>query len=476
MINAEMERKIIAILGIINVLISIVISKKMQIDFTSLMLIGIILITFTYILLKNDNILLTCILISSLTLTFLIENIGVNSKIKYILDYFILIALFKNIFYYARDKVKITKIHILMIIFILFSIISAIINKTYVKRYIFALYADYARYFIIFISVCNLKLKENYLFKCCRNLGILLVLQIPIVITQYFYYKYTWIPRQYELSQDYISGILGGKATSELGMYICIFMAIMFILYQREKITLSRFSLLIIGMFVMLILSESKFAIFLMIGILVVLAMIKTNFKGVISILVTVIVCYISITQIAKIYPYFDDFFFNSNSLKEYTEASNYAGSNLGRSTSFIVANEQIQENGAIFLFGRGIGNSKTSEVKPEEKNEFILNNIYNFRMFTISQYIVENGWLGFITFISIWIYLFYMSIILIIKGKTQEQQIIGNFGIALIIIIIASIFYLMCMMKISFSVVAWFLMALIYKAYENYKVKLEVQ
>ena len=172
-------------------------------------------------------------------------------------------------------------------------------------------------------------------------------------------------------------------------------------------------------------------------------------------------------SQLGKLYSTFNGFLLNKEFVSEYVDI-NYAGSNLSRTTSLKIANEQLQESGAHFIFGRGIGNAKVKGTIIGEKNEFLANNIYEFKMFSISQFLVENGWLGFIMFFSIWFYLFYISIKLMINGIDENQRIIGNCGIPLILTVIASTFYLMCMVKISFSVIAWFLMGILYRTYND--------
>lgn len=470
MINLSKKDIYILILSVLIMIVTTVMSVKLEMDIIALPLVGVILLSLSYLLIKDDSLLLTFIIISGLTLTFMIENIGINSFIKYILDYFIILAFCKNIYYFITKEAKITAVNVVMIIFTIFTIISAFINKTDIKRYTFMFYTDYFRYFIIFMSVCNFDLKQDFIKTYLSKLNIALLLQIPMIVIQYFYYQKYWVPREVrDLRQDYISGIMGGKGTSEWGMIVCIAISIFYILYQRKKCTLKSFVILAVSLVVTLILGESKFAIILMVLILLILTMIKLNIKGVISMILIFLIACFGMSQLGKVYSTFNGFLLNKDFVSEYADL-NYAGSNLSRTTSLKVANEQLQESGAHVLFGRGIGNAKVRGTIIGEKNEFLSNNIYEFKMFSISQFLVENGWLGFIMFFSIWFYLLYISIKLMKNGIDENQKIIGNCGIPLILTVIASTFYLMCMVKISFSVLAWFLMGILYRTYNDMK------
>lgn len=90
--------------------------------------------------------------------------------------------------------------------------------------------------------------------------------------------------------------------------------------------------------------------------------------------------------------------------------------------------------------------------------------------MFTCSQYLIENGWIGFLCIYGILIYGIYMSHYLMKRGKTEFEKILGMCGIHSGIIIIMITAYLMSMVKINFAVIAWSLIGLIARYY--YKTK----
>lgn len=457
------------IVGCIFFLMFILIfSNTLQFNIIDLFLAMIIVVVLSYILIKNDDYILISILASSLTLTFLIENVGVSGYIRYLLDYFLIIALCKNIYYFAKGKAKFLKIYIIMIIFGIFTAISAIVNKSSVFRYLYSFYSDYFRYFIVFMSVANFKLKKNFVETYMKKLYLILLMQVPIVIIQYFYYEKYWVSKgEGDIKQDYISGILGGRGTAEIGMIACLAVSFVYVLYQRKKIKLSTFIITTIGMILILSIGEIKFCLILLVLMLFIMIILRLNIKGIITLLLVLLMCYFGMNELQRLYGWED--ILTKEAIEENLDY-NYAGSNLSRMSAFRIANEQIKETGANMLFGRGIGNVKVKGTIIGKRTEFQSNNIYEFKQFTISQYLAENGWLGFISLILIFIYLIYVSFELMRRVNTEQEKIIGNCGIPLIIIILISTFYSTCMTKISFAILAWFLMGILERTYLQYK------
>ncbi len=454
--------------SIFFVMLILIFSNILQFNVVDLFLVTIIGVVLSYILIKNDNYILICILVSSLTLTFLIENIGVSGYVRYLLDYFLIIALCKNIYYFAKGKAKFVRIYIFIIIFGIFTAISAIVNKSSVSRYLYSFYSDYFRYFIVFASVVNFKLKKNFVETYMKKLYLVLLMQVPIVIVQYFYYEKHWVSKGVgDVKQDYISGILGGRGTAEIGMIACLAVSFMYVLYQRKKIKFSTFIMIIIDMILILSIGEIKFCLAFLVLMLFIITILRLNIKGIFISLLVLLMCYFGMNQLQKLYGWED--ILSKESIMENLDY-NYAGSNLSRMSAFGIANEQIKETGANMLFGRGIGNVKVKGTIIGKRTEFQSNNIYEFKQFTISQYLAENGWLGFISLSLIFIYLIYESVKLMKKGNTEQEKIIGNCGIPLIIIILISTFYSTCMTKISFAILSWFLMGMLERTYLQYK------
>lgn len=149
-----------------------------------------------------------------------------------------------------------------------------------------------------------------------------------------------------------------------------------------------------------------------------------------------------------------------------------YAGCGLNRVTCIIVIDEIISSNYLNKLFGYGISTATSIGSETKHLSQFQKTNTYNFSMFTIAQYLVENGWIGLLLILAVFINTLNISIKLKRDYKNEFNCILGEVGIPFIFSIIFVLFYSMCMEKNNFAIFAWAMLGLIQRTYYVKKIK----
>lgn len=398
---------------------------------------------------KFDSLLLILTIISSLTVFYLDRNLNFPSIIKIFVDIFSIIILVKIIYYYFQKKIKLNVPAYLCLVFLFISIIGFILNKYSIIQFAIVFEFDYFRFLVVYLGVVYLDIKKEDIWNVIKYLNIFLLIQVPIVIFQYIRFKPHW-KWEYGIMQDYLSGLLGGKSTGELGAYICIAIISYYVLYRYGKISLKFFIMYTVALLFVVIIAEIKFVLIILPILLAITYVKGTGKKQIFTILIGICVLLIGMNFTGKLYPEFKDLLKIEN-MKVYLD-SNYAESNLSRLNSVSTANKVISKKNTTRIFGVGIGNTDQDGINA---SEFASNNIYLFKMFTWSYILAETGYIG--TFIILMIYgvnIYYC--IRIIRSKNEFNEIIGTIGITTIILFIILNFYCMAMLKINFAILAW--------------------
>lgn len=412
-----------------------------------------IVIFCSIIIFYNNCAIIGATLICSFSLTYLIENMGMPPVLRYIQDYFIFIMAIKIIMYFINNKSKLYGIYYFIFLFILFSIISCILNPRDIIQFFKTIYFDYLRYFIIAIFIIKVYLPEEKIIKFIKTLWYALLCQIPLVIFQYFWSLNHWVPKsEGDIRQDYLSGIIGGRGTTELGLLVTIALTALFILYLNNKVKLYYFIVSAILLITISILAEVKFILILLPVVFLMVVLKKFTFKSLTVFSLIILMLGIGVTELQEIYPEFNNFFTISK-MEKYSN-DEYALSGVGRTDSFIVANEFITDKYPNTLFGYGAGNADR------------ISKGYKFSAFNVSQFMSESGYLGVICIYGLFIYMIYVSAWLMKHGGNKFEKMLGQFGVISMIIIIIATFYNRSMVKINFAVFSWMLIGLIYKYY----------
>ena len=402
----------------------------------------------------SDFFLVSFAMFFALTREFLTYNLRLPGFIQYFLDFLLVILTIKIGIKIIKDfkNKSIKKIDISIIILTVFTIIaisSMVINGAGVRRFIKSYYLDYCRYFILLISMYRLSITREQINKLIKWIVIFVLVQFPIVLIQ------SKTVEVYEVSKyvirDYYSGLLGYKSTAELGFLSILVISYSYGLLINKKLSLKKFLLITIYLLAMALFIEIKIVILLVPAAVVGISIFFIKDKRVIySLIGILIVSILSMNIVTKIYPQFGEVF-NIESMVE-TAGYTYADSGMSRLSGVPKALRFIDNERETLLIGKGPGSGTK-----------YYNGKYHFRTFHFPYLISEYGVLGFISLMSMYLYILILSIKTIIK-RINNNIPLAAMGIALVGIIIFSGIYSMSMMKNSFAVVAWIIMGAIIK------------
>ncbi len=423
-----------------------------------LMLVLILGIFISLQLLKYDKCLISFTIFLSLILIFFEENLFLGKGITLILDYLITLIAIKLFYLFINRKIKNNLVNSIMIIFVVLSLIGYLSNTPNFYNYIKVLYFDYIRFFIVCLAMVYFSFDYKYLIKLFKYLDIFIILQIPIILFQLKKLEENYTGGY--VIQDYASGLLGGKSTAELGGIIIILFVISLVLFLNKELSQKKFLINSLLLVAISVLSEIKFVL-VMIPLMIFIVLIrKINLKTILSFIISLILVFESMNIIATVNPGFENFF-NKDNITSYINHS-YGGSGISRGNSMSIANEYVYNDISKILIGNGIGSSTDSF---NQTSEFGRNNIYYFRMFYWPYLFVENGYLGFLLILSIYIIIIFYSFKLTKYGK-REERYIGQIGIPLSILLVFMNYYAMSMVKINFAIISWCVIGIILRYY----------
>jgi hypothetical protein len=204
---------------------------------------------------------------------------------------FISLALFISIIYYIPYKLpgrEIRKLLNLIVVIILFHIISSSINTLPIKNLINS-FRVYYIYPLLFFAINILPVNEKYYHKLIKLVIFTALIQFPISIVQYLVF----------VRADHVGGLIGASGViSIIGVSFIFLGYYLYNYYRKHKI----YIIASIGMFITLILAESKIGMILLPLALIYNSYIerKHKFRKVIFAVL------ISMLLIIMIYPFYD--------------------------------------------------------------------------------------------------------------------------------------------------------------------------
>lgn len=451
-IKISLDKKIFAVL-MLELIFCFAIQIKLNKPIFILAIIMDIALILGIIIFYSDSALIACTLVASFSLTYLSENLGLPLAIKYVQDVFIIMMAVKILIFYLRKNKKNYNIYFIFILFIIFSALSCIYNQENIGSYLKTLYFDYVRFYIVGIFIINSVISESKIKKYIKILWYALLIQIPLVIIQYFRSMDNWVAKNPgDIRQDYLSGIIGGRGTTELGLLITIALSILFLLYLYNDIKLIYFIICNSLLIAIAMLAEIKFILILLPLTFLSIVLIKFNLKSLSVLTITIIFLIIGGIQLTKLYPEFSNFF-NVQAIEKYSGDA-YASSGVGRTNSFIIANDAICSNFQNTIFGYSIGCADKISKK------------YKYSAFNVSQYMIECGYSGVILIYGFYLYIIGISFKLMKTAENDFQRNLGYSGFITAEVIIVATFYNRSMVKINFAIFAWMTIGLVYKCY----------
>lgn len=372
-------------------------------------------------------------------------NIPINCKI--LIDIISIIIIFKILINYNLLKKTLRDPIIwLMIVFIIFSVGVAVVNKIPFIEYLMSL-RIYIRFLPVYIVLSNFKLEYN------RN-----YLYIFIAINLFL------IPIQSLISSyDDVSGVFGIRNVHILLLFLIIMTAIITTIYCKKVIKVYLYLLGIIIIFLICGFGEIKIGMVIIpIEILLIILLNTINpIKLFTSIIVCIFMVNLGLKVLVKISPQFENFFDKDiikQNIIDYTMKPNNPDYSLGRLENIVYSYNNILTTPSSRITGLGVGSAMPPEtyyyqLEKHSRGRDVIS-LYMTKLYTyygpyfgyhfssMNIIFLETGYIGIIIYLSILMIFIKRSILLIIKSGRVIDKAIGNASVALITSLIGLMFY----------------------------------
>lgn len=366
-------------------------SILLKINIINYINIVIIVMLFTVILLKNEKLLI----LTGVIMSILFRGLGnISGFLQYIPIYIYLLMLV-DIIIKKKNKGLEIKLKWIVILSIFLSVIPLILNLDInIPNMLYAIMKRYC-FIIIYLYVINSNVQYEVLSNIItKPLGVLLVINVPIFIIQFIN----------GTDRDFITGIFGDNMTGIVSQLLMIQICIKLKDFYFKKIKLVNLFFWISISVLYFAISEVKFGFFVIVLFLSgFFIFIKRGFKSIFIIGLLALVMILGYNLYMQAYS--KQNFLDIEFVKNYLAQRSYSGAGLNRigfksTIDTIVFNNNIDE-----LIGKGIGTGNPSDFKALQGSLYEEFGYLKYNWFLLSYIYVENGMLGIILFICVYIY-----------------------------------------------------------------------
>ncbi len=349
---------------------------------------------------------------------FIIKTFGNFDLINLLADVLVICCAVKTPKIQIQNVIKITGRPIIFSLFFFFliGIIGDIVNSVPIKTSIWGI-KNFLRFFLLTYSIIGrYKFLDSYTFKK--------------LVTKLFYLNLLAITIDFFAGRkgDSMGGIFLGNGD------LAIFLIVSLFLFTSDYFVGRKKKLLVVGAyvssFIIAMLAEIKF-LYLIIPMCLYLSYVLIKKMTIMNITVFILSCmFIVPTLKYALSFYYNEAYieaiFNEEERDEYLSNSGY---NLGMADNGFNRNTSIENVQLLFfrdnltpsLVGYGLGsasNSKTFGTWIADKYRFT-----GYFFFTSSFVLIETGWIGYILFISIYLFIMLRFLYYYIKSKNNQEK-----------------------------------------------------
>lgn len=344
----------------------------------------------TYVLLKKDILLLLSILILS------IFNEGITQfNVTYIIFYLyalMCISIFTN-----KEK---NKLHVLLAVSVtlalILSIVPALVNGTTVPLLLMSALKRFG-FFIVFLFALNMiSLDRDYRKILDASVIVVLSMNFLLAVLQFF---------QGELTQDFITGIMGAGTTGIFIYLLMFYLAIASGLHYSGKISTFSYMGLALIPIIYSAIAEVKIGFISTLVLLVIyLLFIKKGFKAFALFVAACFVLVGSYSYFVTLYPNHD--FLNKEFLESYLVEQSYGEGNTLNRFGFKPTVDAVvfSNNSNEMIFGKGLGSGNPSESEMLQGEVYKKFDFLKYSWFLLPYLYIESGMLGSILYLFIYL------------------------------------------------------------------------
>lgn len=349
---------------------------------------------------------------------FIIKTFGNFDLINLLADVLVIYCAVKTPKIQIKNVIKITGRPIIFSLFFFFliGIIGDIVNTVPIKTSIWGI-KNFLRFFLLTYSIIGrYKFLDSYTFKK--------------LVTKLFYLNLLAITIDFFAGRkgDSMGGIFLGNGD------LAIFLIVSLFLFTSDYFVGRKKKLLVVGAyvssFIIAMLAEIKF-LYLIIPMCLYLSYVLIKKMTIMNITVFILSCMFIVPSLKYALSfYYNDAYieaiFNEEERDDYLSNSGY---NLGMDNNGFNRNTSIENVQLLFfrdniqtsLVGFGLGsasNSKTFGTWIADKYRFT-----GYFFFTSSFVLIETGWIGFILFISIYLFILLRFLYYFVKSKNNQEK-----------------------------------------------------
>ena len=401
---------------------------------------------------KTERILVFFVLFFSLLMEVFINYLALPSVIRFFNDLcIVLIAIFS----FGRisstfKRLKIMPVIYCIMFYLLLGIFSAIINFVELRLYIWAFRNTFRG--ILYLIFCVVYLDSIDLKNVFNVLYYLSWLHLALCLIQYF---------ALGLKQDDVGGIFGGLGSMEPVTFMVILLAYYLVAYLEDKEKLRRLIFIIFSSMVVSALAEERFAYIMFVLIFIgAFLLTKPSLKKPIIAFIAIIALAIGLYLMKLIFPDVFKVLTDFDKIFEYASATYEEGYKIPRLGAIGFINETFFQGDLLKLFfGYGFGATETSELAIFQSEFYQIYGEYNYRWFTHQWVFLEGGIVGLVSYISIFVAVFF-CVISRIKERNGYTKTLISTGVIMALYSIVLVFY-NATLKNDMSYIAFFGLAI---------------
>lgn len=399
------------------------------------------------------------IIFFSIAVSSLSSEIGLPQSLFYIND--ILLCLVLCLYYKKLNvfkKLKLKGINYILVILISVILIGIIGNLVPLQMILWGMRNTFRG--ILFLFLCVACLNYDDVSSILEVFIKLQYLNFALGIYQYFILG---------LKQDTVGGIFGHGNGNALCIFCVIVCSYTIINYMNEKVGLGSMLFCIISSFILAGLAEEKFLIFeIIITIILALALSKKSFIKLAIIPVFILMIFYGLQISEILLPGIMKQITSVNYIEKYVTASWLGSYYIPRIGSYSFISDRIFHGNMFWkLFGLGMGNCDTSSFGFLQSYYYNRYGFMNYRWIFQQWTIMENGIVGFLSFVLFFIVIIFYLFKIRKKFVGREKCIIDTSIITAIISIITM--WMNNTLKVDTSYIPYFVIASGFVCYKIY-------
>ena len=356
----------------------------------------------------------------------LAEINGIFAYIPYALYILLIIKIFEKKFI-AKEKIFINKyLGFTTLGLLLINAVSLIYNNydTNIILLTFTFLKKFS-YIIFYIFFTNMNVEKKYININMKLILVYSLIQFPLIIFQFIS----------NTNRDNISGLFGKSGTGIL-IQIFLYILVLIIVNKENFIKIKNFQFVFVSLLLMYsALAEVKIG-FILIPLIYLMTIFlkKGSFRTILAILIIGLLISVSYKSFIKFYPD-QNLFGSSEEFVDYAKNA-YGVDSVNRFGFMNLLKSTVLTNKFKMYFGTGLGTTNPSNINILAGEVAIEYDYLNLHFFTLPLSIVENGIIGTIMWISIYIYILAKNVYMYFKKRT-DKSIINIMSIIITVIFI---------------------------------------